>query len=315
MKKIQIFFICTVLSLSVLFTGFGYAAITTNLQLHGNANLTMQKGVFIAALTPTEGEGATQTLNSCVQATMNTTLTLGPTSGSTVSYRVRLYNNSATDMAYNDTASLENAYDNQNIAFAVTGVSSGDVIKAHGELFLTITFSFKGGTVAASKTLNSVIGFRFGEVIIFDPGHFEPGENYNQLVAAILSNANGYGLNDSHKGDVLHAAIGKDDYLYSFENIQGGNLKKMVGALQTTTKNIDFVFEYISDSEYVCYLFDGESPKAGDTITVYKQHLVDNGTKWVAGTALVGTATFKKVSGSSYSILPSEWLPTPARTA
>ena len=80
------------------------------------------------------------------------------------------------------------------------------------------------------------------------------------------------------------------------------------------TKNIDFVFEYVSEIEYVVYLFDRHNVSEGSDIVVYKQYFHYNDTsyhpgRWVAGTALRGHAVIKRIKSSVYSIVPSEWLP------
>ena len=242
---------------------------------------------------------------------LNTTVSLGESADAKVSYQIQFFNNNGKNMAYNGLTADDKTADNASLQFTVSDIQDGALIEESGTLTLTLTVSRKEGA-DTSGLLNAVIGFQFAEVIVFeeDPGSFEPGENYNRLVAQILSNSNGYGLNDEHKGYVIHTEIKENGILYSIDNIQGGNIDKILNALQSATANIDFLFEYVNDSEYIVYFFSRDDATVGNTATVYKQFFHDNGTEWIAGNALIGHAPVKRVTrpkGAAISILPADW--------
>ena len=325
MKKIYVFLISLVLSLSIFTTGFGYAKISRPLRVNSSVSTSLQDGLFISDVTLiSQSSGTTEVINNYAQALLNTTVTLGSIASSTVAYRVTFYNNDTKELAYNSTIYADTAYDNNGISFTVSDILTGDKIAVGETLSLTLTFHYKDN-VAANHTLNAVLGFQFGEVVDFEEdkeaGAFDPGENYNALVQNILQNKNRYGLNDSHKGYVIHNALKTNKILYSNDHTTGGNINKLYEALQIDeTKNIDFVFEYISETEYVVYLFSHDDAILNKDTKVYKQFFHYDTTlatpKWVASTALLGHAPIKYISGSTpASIIPSDWKPGPVPTA
>ena len=316
MKKSSVFLLALALSFSILFTGIGYAKLTKTLSVTANLQATMPNAVFISKVTLKSENDATATVNSHTQRVINTTVILGSSADASVSFQIEFYNNTDKDMAYVGTLYDEAAYDNSDIAYTVSDVLHGQTILLKGKLTLTLTFSYRDG-VSADKVLNSLIGFQFGEVIDFEQeeedGTFEPSESYNTLVKNALTNANRYGLNDSHKGYVLHNALASKKILYSSDHTTGGNIDKFYESLQVDeSQDIDFVFEYVSETEYVAYLFNRKNVTEGSEITVYKQYFHYDTThynkpQWIAGTALIGHATIKEVKSSVLSIVPSEW--------
>ena len=328
MKKRYVFLLALVLSLSMLFVGVGYARLTKTLSVAGNVQVDMPNAIFISNVTLKAENNATATVNAYTQRVLNTTVILGSSADASVSFQIEFYNNTDKDMAYVGTILDEAAYDNDGIAHAVSDVLHGQAIQRKGKLTLTLTFSYRDG-VSANKVLNSLIGFQFGEVIDFEQeeeqgkedGTFVPGESYNTLIQNILTNENRYGLNDSHKGYVVHDALASKKILYSSDHTTGGNIDKLYAALQIdASKNIDFVFEYVSETEYVVYLFDRKDVAEGSDITVYKQYFHYDTThynkpQWVAGTALIGHATIKEVKSSVLSIVPSEWQVSTRKTS
>lgn len=304
-----------VLSFSVVSMTFGYAQLTSLMHVNVTSNAAPQDGVFILDVTEQEANNATGEILGYAQCALNTRISLGATAAASLTYTVEFYNNGTKDLAYIQALHDEIAYDNNAITYTITGAAEGDVIAKGGRLSLALTFSYRD-TVSANRILNAVLSFRFGEVVIFNdvPGQFEPGENYKTLIARILTNSNRYGLNDSHKGYVIHNALEEYGTLYSIDNVSGGNINKVLSALQSATANIDFVFEYVSATEYVVYLFSRTEATVGNTATVYKQHLHYKDGKWAEDPiALVGTAPIKEVDrpkGTAVSILPEDWVPS-----
>lgn len=319
MKKYHIFLLSLMLSFSILFTGFGYAKIARSLNFSANISAAMPNTIFISDVKLEATSNATAQINGYAQCVLNTTVELRADANASVSYTVEFFNNAEKDMAYIGTIVHENAYDNDSITFTVSDVQEAQVIPLRGTLTLTITFSYKDG-ISTNHILNSLIGFQFGEVVHFEEeeeqekedGTFVPGESYNTLVSQLLSNYNRYGLNDSHKGYVVHNALKKDGVIYRGTHSTSGNLDKFYEALQVDdSKNIDYALQYVSDTEYIAYLFL-RTDSAEDAIKVYKQYITYNETtkKWELGVALLGYAPAKYISDvSHYAILPEDWKP------
>lgn len=319
MKKYHVFLLSLMLSSSILFTGFGYAKIAKPLHVSANISVAMPNTIFISDVTQQSSYNATGQVNAYIQRTLNTTVNLGNNDEAFISYTVEFYNNTDKDMAYIGTTVHENVYDNDGIIFTVSDVQDAQVIPLHRTLTLTITFSYKDG-ISTNHILNSLIGFQFGEVIHFEEeeeqekedGTFVPGESYNTLVSQLLSNYNRYGLNDSHKGYVVHNALKKEGVIYRGTHSTSGNLDKFYEALQVDdSKNIDYALQYVSDTEYIAYLFL-RTDSAEDAVKVYKQYMTYNATtkEWGLGVALLGYAPIKYISEvSHYAILPEDWKP------
>lgn len=319
MKRLSVFFIILTLSLSLLLTSVGYARTTKTLSLNAAISADMPNGIFISSVTQQSAVDATAQVNAYAQRVLNTTVTLGGSADAGISYTVEFYNNTNKDMAYIGTIVHENAYDNDSIVFTVSDVQEAQVIKLYQTLTLTITFSYKDG-ISTNRVLNSLIGFQFGEVINLEEeeeiekedGTFVPGESYNTLVMQLLTNYNRYGLNDSHKGHVVHNTLKKEQIIYRGTHSTAGNLDKLYESLQVeSSQNVDYALQYVSDTEYICYLFL-LTDSAQDAIRVYKQylHYDDTTRKWVIGIALLGYAPTKYIeSVNHYAILPEDWKP------
>ena len=122
--------------------------------------------MFITEVTRTTYNGAdvtNSTINSYVETTMNSTVVLGSSSNSTISYNVWLYNNSDKDHVFIDVIKDEMAYKNTNITYSTDLVPYETVIGAGQNMDFNITFSYAGSDVS-NNTLNSVLNFRFMEV-------------------------------------------------------------------------------------------------------------------------------------------------------
>ena len=319
MRKLHIFLITAMLSVSVLFTSVGFAQLSRSLSVHGNISATIPNDIFISNITLKSANNATEEINAYALCVMNSTVYLSSNADSQISYTVEFYNNADKDMAYIGTVVHEDAYDNDAITFTISGVTEAQVIGWHQYMTLTITFSYKDG-VSANRVLNSLIGFQFGEVVILeeeeeqekDDGTFTPGESYNTLVSQLLSNSNRYGLNDSHKGYVVHNTLKDVGVMYSGTHANAGNLDKFYQALQVKdSASVDFALQYVSETQYIAYLHL-RTDSAQDAIKVYKQYLNYNAStkKWELGIALVGYAPTTYISSvSHYGILPEDWQP------
>ena len=92
------------LLIATLLMSIGYAEMSgITLSVAANVKATVQDGVFITEVTRTTYSGADITnsqINSYVETSMNSTVVLGSSSSSTISYNVWLYNNSDKDHVF-----------------------------------------------------------------------------------------------------------------------------------------------------------------------------------------------------------------------
>lgn len=135
-----------------------------------------------------------------------------------------------------------------------------------------------------------------------------PGENHVVLLGEILENIK-VGLNASK--DTLEQAVNQYGTLYSQQKIQGGTLKHLLAS--SDTANLEFVMEYVSDSEYFLYTFSDDALLAGTVditqITVYRTTLEKESGTWKTVAAAQGYSTIRTCPTGDFSIDPAEWTP------
>ena len=165
MKKLVRILLCAVFSLSLLLPTFGYAAMSNKLTVSARATVAPQKNVFICdakLLTQSNTNTFTNKVNSYTKTVLNTTTDLGSNAAATVTYEVKLYNNSDFIYTFNQVKYIvgEGTYDNENITFSLSNLKKGDEITARGYLTFQVTFSYASTTVT-NTVLHSVLNFEF----------------------------------------------------------------------------------------------------------------------------------------------------------
>ena len=165
-KKNYSVMISVIILISTLFMSVGYASINSiTFDITGTASATAQSGVFITNVeyvSNSSADTSASTINNYYETVLDSTIVLGNTSSSNITYRVTLYNNSTEDYAFVGTVYADNFYDNSNIDFQLSGLEENDIISANGgTIAFTITFSYVG-TDATNNTLNSYLNFKFG---------------------------------------------------------------------------------------------------------------------------------------------------------
>ncbi len=127
-----------------------------------------------------------------------------------------------------------------------------------------------------------------------------PGQNYLDLHASILDNDKA-GLNSS-KGTLEKAVLNDSDgLLHCDQNIQGGNLKHLFTTQES--KDLDFLVEYVSDNEFLIYMYktyDVYNAAIGMTrIQVYVTTYLKANDIWVGKETHVGTAVVQYLPNSN----------------
>jgi len=185
-QKFQVVEIYTVLLLvAFIFMSIGYAQISDiDMIISGQATATAQNGVFIYDVSEavagggagggTGGNAAQSTVDTYFSTNLGTTVVLGDSTDSTISYNVSLYNNSndkyvfvgvEEPVIYNNANKVKNEY----ITYSLSDkMKAGETIIGHGaddkNLDFIVTFKYKDGVVpdnSADKVLNSLLNFRF----------------------------------------------------------------------------------------------------------------------------------------------------------
>lgn len=146
------------LFLSLSFISVGYASISRNLQISGTVNYTAPSGVYIWKAEPKNSADAT--VNSYTGTNLDSTVRLSNTDGAdTEEITLTFYNNSASTYIYDKTTYESDAYSNASIISDTK--DAFPIIEPRGFLELTVSFSYSGGTVAASNELTSLLNFGF----------------------------------------------------------------------------------------------------------------------------------------------------------
>ena len=151
---------------SVCFMSVGYAAISSiSLDITGTAAATTQSGLFITDVTYKSNVGAdtvNSMINNFIGSIMNSTVVLGTSNNSSITYEVEVYNSTDNDYAFKSTTYEENFYDNNGIKFELSGMSKNTVIPSKQSKKFNITFFYENGA-NVSNTLNSYLNFSFGK--------------------------------------------------------------------------------------------------------------------------------------------------------
>ena len=166
MKKI-IAIICGVLTFSLAF-GFlcmGYALVTRDLHIEGQAEYIPPEDVFIIEAEPIGGG----TVNGYGMSTLSSSVTLGGSSDASERFIVTVYNNTNETYGYNATKhpSGDDTYTNPDIAYSLIKADSGEELKfrtpveSKSHLTFYVEFYYKDGVVPDNKTVSSVLLFEF----------------------------------------------------------------------------------------------------------------------------------------------------------
>ena len=152
------------LFLATIFMGVGYASLFgVLLNIEGSGTVLTQDVVHISASTYDSDNGAvvaSSNINDYFATTLNSTITLGNSSSSTITYSITIVNDTNDNYIYTGNAYDPDFYDNPNITFDVVGLTPGYKLDAHASKTFDITFRYTG-TNTSNPVLNSYISFNF----------------------------------------------------------------------------------------------------------------------------------------------------------
>lgn len=173
--------LCIALSLMLLFTGIGYAAVSDNLSITGVVNASPPEGIYFIASQVSGMSNAnsgtishlsyTSTLESAVNLQAVSSGWWNTTYGS-VTYKLTVLNNTAYEYAFSGidyVASLDgyngNAYIGKGLTITVTdasgGTFAGDAIAPGEQVICYATYSINSRNLA-NTDLKTLVNFKFG---------------------------------------------------------------------------------------------------------------------------------------------------------
>lgn len=173
-KKFKIIEVYSVLMfIATLFMCIGYAQMSgVKLNITGNVETLVQKGVFITQITNTSQIQTASEINYFIHTMFDSKIILENNETSLQTYEITLHNNSNKDYVFigalTDTAD-GTFYDNNNIEFYVNGLEQYvTTIVPNQTLKFNITFKYKTDADLSQNILNSKINFRFKEKPIIE---------------------------------------------------------------------------------------------------------------------------------------------------
>jgi len=311
------------------FTCVGYAAITSNMILHGEVDIKPPKEVFITTITTSETNGATVAVNGYTGTVVNSTLNLGTTSGASVIFTITVFNNTDVDHGYNAKIYTvgEMTYDNENIHLD-PDIERRTVVKAGEYLTFNVMASYvKPGSIT-DTVLNSIVTYEFlpldeipedeGEIAVSGVlGQFERilndeineiPDSYTQLVDQMSDYNNNDRYDDSYIGNVDGASDADNNLL---DELFQGQLMLNINGVDTAVtlliKSEDIDGNTANGKEMVIYMTTDDLQKssvwrteyAPVYVAVFRNVTLDDGTKeWQQiGDMYYGSATIKQYNG------------------
>ena len=174
-KNVAIF---VIFSLMFSLIAFGYAALTDTMGVRGTAEVNTPEGLFITSITRKSQSGLDVYTSTFAEYSTAVTTNLSKSSDRTagsVTYVIRVFNNTKHEYAYRDlyyqTSVYNNSYivenqttaQNKNINI-VTKFPNGNTVAPGDFLEFEITYTLGSdrNTFRANQTFNTLVNYRFG---------------------------------------------------------------------------------------------------------------------------------------------------------
>lgn len=150
---------------SILFLSIGYASLESiALDITGEVTAIPQSEIYITDIsykTNTDANTESSKINQYYQTLMQSSIVLGNTPTSSITYSVTIYNSGDKAYSFKDVEYSDEFYDNSNIVFELDGLKKWDVLESKQSLTFSITFHYLDNIVPDSKILNSYLNFKF----------------------------------------------------------------------------------------------------------------------------------------------------------
>ena len=222
--------------IAALFMSIAYATVSDiKLTIVGSVTTEGQSGVYISNVEEVASNGLiSQEVKYYKGTTISTSISLSSESTSSLTYKISLHNNSASEYYFTGVTYDEYGYDNDNIDFDVNMEPYLTTISADSNMDFNIEFKYKdGATVETNQELNSLLIFGFNNeyidfTLLGKKLTVPKGMTWEQFVE---SNYNSYGI-----------AI-KNKIVYTSDNEPLLLSGKQVKATDTITKAAKYVDE------------------------------------------------------------------------
>lgn len=232
MKKGLTAIMCIVFSLMLSFMGIGYAQLSQSFDIDTMLSLDAKKGLYIQAVTVSDGTNAT--IESYTDTLLTSTVTLGNSSSSTASYQITIFNNTNTVYAFDKVLYTfgEDTYDNENISFSLSGLSYNQQLAGGAKITFTLRFSYASSNTS-NPTLHSILNFKFIEYIPGVADHFKLILNTPSMLKKLtdqMADTGGWWggrPNDTYIGNVVGATSADSKVINELFTVDGQNMLKL----------------------------------------------------------------------------------------
>lgn len=168
-KKVSSLFIAFMI-LVTAFLSICYAQIS-NVSLSLAGSVGVERSLIITNVVCSSNNNANtnaSAINNYYRTILDSSITLGSSYGSSITYQVTIKNNGTDSKQFINTVYDSDFYSNNDIMFELNGLSVGDVLDPGDTVTFTITFKYRvEQSEYDDNTLNSVLNFRFGDVNLF----------------------------------------------------------------------------------------------------------------------------------------------------
>lgn len=151
--------------LSTFFLSIGYASLDSIiLDINGEVTAVPQSEIYItdvAYKTNINADIEISKITQYYQTLMQSSIVLGNTPTSSITYSVTIYNSGNQTYTFKDVEYSNEFYDNPNIVFELDGLKKWDTVASKEFITFSITFHYLNNTIPDSTVLNSFLNFKF----------------------------------------------------------------------------------------------------------------------------------------------------------
>lgn len=163
-NKIHLIFFIFII-FSTFFLSIGYASLNSIiLDINGEVTAVPQTEIYITDVTyknSTDADIENSKIQQYYQTLMQSSVVLGNTPTSSITYSVTVYNSSDIAYFFKEVEYSNEFYDNSNIIFELDGLQKWDSIESKQSLTFSITFKYADNNIPDTKILNSYLNFKF----------------------------------------------------------------------------------------------------------------------------------------------------------
>lgn len=150
---------------STFFLSIGYASYESIvLDIAGEVTAVPQSEIYITDIdykSDIDADAENSIINQYYQTLMQSSIILGSSPTSSITYSITIYNSGNKDYYFKDVEYSDEFYDNPNIVFELDGLKKYDTLSSKQYITFTITFHYLDNIVPDYKTLNSYLNFKF----------------------------------------------------------------------------------------------------------------------------------------------------------